>query len=79
MGGQQSKVAASRAQEKTIEERMRKMKLQQMQEYDSASIYEKGYKQHARDAEPLPLDAVAALPEQLLAEPHMRYAIKRPA
>lgn len=65
MGSHQSKQSRSPAQERAMIDRLRKM---QLQEYESSvEVNEKD--EVGRLAEPLPLDAVALLPKQILEDP----------
>uniref|UniRef100_A0A1Y1K2J8 Bleomycin hydrolase n=1 Tax=Photinus pyralis TaxID=7054 RepID=A0A1Y1K2J8_PHOPY len=72
MGGQQSKASASRAHDKAMVDRLRKMNLQENRNSDE--VNEKSGKL-ARDAEPLPLDAVSLLPSTILEDPRNRLAL----
>lgn len=69
MGAQQSKTPASRAHDKAVD-RMRKLKIQDAE--SSSEINEKSGGGLARDAQPLPLDAVSMLPSQILDDPRNR-------
>ncbi|KAG5930927.1 hypothetical protein E4U53_002041 [Claviceps sorghi] len=80
MGGQQSKGASSsRAQDKLLMDRLRRAKLQ---DGSATSSCEKTHEKTAayeeavvRDAEPLALDVVAAIPARLLEDPRNRLAL----
>lgn len=74
MGGQQSKPSASRAHDKAMVDRLRKMNLQENS--ISGEVNEKSGKL-TRDAEPLPLDAVSLLPSTILADPRNRFVHAR--
>ncbi|KAJ6443910.1 bleomycin hydrolase [Purpureocillium lavendulum] len=81
MGGQPSKVAAPLADEKRAVERFRAMNIRSCDEGDYVDIgggeNEKGGGPGApnREAEGLPLDAVAALPSTILRDPKNRLAL----
>ncbi|KHN94252.1 Peptidase C1B, bleomycin hydrolase [Metarhizium album ARSEF 1941] len=72
MGAQQSRPSASRAHDEAVVDGLRKMRLERAEGSGEENEKSGGF---AREAEPLPLDAVSRLPRTILEDPQNRLAL----